>query len=265
MPELGENIEEGDVVKWLVAEGDTVAREQPLLEIETGKATLELPAPAAGTIARLAVAAGDKVKIGQVLAVFSDGGGGSAPPPAPGAPGAAAAPKPPEPADGAASEPAPDAAPADGAAAEPSAAAASGAPAPKPARVPVAAAPSVRRFAREVGVAIEDVAGSGANGRIGIDDVKAHAKRLLAGGGRRGPGGPEPEPLPDFSAWGPVRTEPMSRLRTTAAEHLARAWATIPHVTQHDKADITELEALRKRFAAARGGGRAASSRSPPS
>ena len=125
-------------------------------------------------------------------------------------------------------------------------------PAAEPAapELPVApAAPSVRRMARELGVDIDQVAGSGTGGRISVDDVKAHAKRLVTGAGRR-PAAPAPaEPLPDFSRWGEIERQPMRAVRRKTAEHLSAAWATIPHVTQHDLADITSLEELRKRYA----------------
>ena len=111
------------------------------------------------------------------------------------------------------------------------------------------AAPSVRRFAREIGLDIGQVPGTGPDGRISVEDVKSHSRQLSAG---RGTGGPAPSapsaPLPDFSKWGPVETEPMSNLRRAAAEHLSAAWTNIPHVTYADKADVTDMEALRKQF-----------------
>jgi pyruvate dehydrogenase E2 component (dihydrolipoamide acetyltransferase) len=113
---------------------------------------------------------------------------------------------------------------------------------------PAPAAPSVRRMARELGVDISEVAGSGPSGRISIDDVKEHAKRILTGTARAA-GGPAPEPLPDFTRWGEVERQPMRAVRRKTAEHLASAWAAIPHVTQHDTADITSLEEQRKKYA----------------
>jgi pyruvate dehydrogenase E2 component (dihydrolipoamide acetyltransferase) len=106
------------------------------------------------------------------------------------------------------------------------------------------AAPSVRRYARELGIDIAQVSGTGPGGRIGSEDVKAHAKILVAGGGRRGAAA---GPLPDFSKWGPVESRPMSNIRRKTAEHLSVAWQA-PHVTQHDKADVTTLEEFRETY-----------------
>jgi pyruvate dehydrogenase E2 component (dihydrolipoamide acetyltransferase) len=116
---------------------------------------------------------------------------------------------------------------------------------------PVApAAPSVRRLARELGVDINDVPGSGPGDRISVEDVKDHAKRLIAAGGG-GARGPAIAPLPDFSRWGEVERKPMRAIRRKTAEHLSQAWQTIPHVTQHDRADITELDQARQKYAKA--------------
>jgi pyruvate dehydrogenase E2 component (dihydrolipoamide acetyltransferase) len=121
--------------------------------------------------------------------------------------------------------------------------------APAPVEGPAApAAPSVRRMARELGVDINIVPGSGDGGRISVDDVKAHAKRLLAGGATSGSPGVAHEPLPDFSRWGDVERQEMRGVRRKTAEHLAAAWSTIPLVTQCDLADITNLEELRKKY-----------------
>jgi pyruvate dehydrogenase E2 component (dihydrolipoamide acetyltransferase) len=127
-------------------------------------------------------------------------------------------------------------------------------PAPEPGHPPAPAAPSVRRMARELGLDINDVPGTGADGRISVEDVVAHAKATITSNGARGGAAPMPtgipsEPLPDFSKWGEIDPQPMRAVRRKTAEHLAYAWATIPHVTQHELADITELEAIRKRWA----------------
>ncbi|MCX7819484.1 MAG: 2-oxo acid dehydrogenase subunit E2 [Kiritimatiellae bacterium] len=231
LPALGENVERGTIVKLLAEAGAEVREGQPLLEIETGKATVEVPSPRAGRIAEWLVRAGETVVVGGAVLRWATGDGAptvrpapsAAPPPAPAPPARAAV---------AAPEPAVE---------PPPAAARAG--------VPVPAAPSVRRFAREIGVDISAVKGSGAGGRITIEDVKRHARQINTGRAVRTHCALEAEPLPDFTRWGPVERESMSTIRTITAEHLSRAWATIPHVTQHDKADITELEALRKRFA----------------
>jgi len=123
------------------------------------------------------------------------------------------------------------------------------APAQRASRIPAAASPSVRRLAREVGVDISEVAGSGAGGRISIEDIKNHAQRLLTDTSRyRVAAEPLAVALPDFTRWGEVEREPMSSVRRATADHMAQAWSTIPHVTQHAKADITALEDLRKRY-----------------
>jgi pyruvate dehydrogenase E2 component (dihydrolipoamide acetyltransferase) len=111
---------------------------------------------------------------------------------------------------------------------------------------PTPAAPSVRRMARELGVDIGDVPGSGPSGRISVDDVKAYARQLLSGAGKPAV---SPVVLPDFSRWGEIDRQPMRAVRRKTAEHLSAAWAAIPHVTQHDHADITHLEDLRKKYA----------------
>ncbi|MBP7275208.1 MAG: 2-oxo acid dehydrogenase subunit E2 [Kiritimatiellae bacterium] len=237
LPPLGENIEGGDVVKVLVKPGDRVKKDQAVIEIETGKAAMEVPSPVEGEVVEVLAKKGVRAKIGETLLRLKTSGA------------APAIPAPPAPKTAPASLPA---------ASEPAAAAR----APEPAierirpatgaerkRVPVAAAPSVRRLAREIGVDIEDVTPHGAQGRITIEDVKRHARQINTGRKVRTHCALESTPLPDFSPYGTVTREPMSRIRTATAEHLGRAWATIPHVTQHAKADITELEVLRKRFA----------------
>jgi pyruvate dehydrogenase E2 component (dihydrolipoamide acetyltransferase) len=108
----------------------------------------------------------------------------------------------------------------------------------------IPAAPSARRLARELGVNIQDIQGSGPAGRISMDDVTAYARRLLSGAG----GAKAPAPLPDFGVWGPVERKPMSGVRRTTAHRLTQAWNTVPHVFQHDRADVTTIDALRKRL-----------------
>jgi pyruvate dehydrogenase E2 component (dihydrolipoamide acetyltransferase) len=265
VPELGENVEQGDVTRVLVKVGDTISPEQPVIELETDKATIEVPSSVAGVVKSITVKAGDKVKVGAVILTVEEDGAG--------APASAAAPKPepkPEPkrektAEKVVSMPRREAPPA--AAPEP--------PSPAPqatasqGRAPVvqrrteagpaaAASPSVRRLAREIGVDINEVHGTGYGGRISDEDVKEHARRILssvpstsvgAGGvAARPAGGPAPVPLPDFEKWGPVDRQPMTNIRRKTAEHLSHAWTTIPHVTQFDKADITPMEELRSKF-----------------
>ncbi len=246
LPILGENILSADIVRILVAVGDTVAAEQTLMELETNKAIVELPAPAAGVVEELLVAEGAEVKVGQLLLRLKAADGAAAAPadaaPAPAAAEpAAAAPEaaPPEPAAAPATPPPP--APA----APPPA---TEAPPPPPASTTAAkvpAAPSVRRFARELGVNIAQVTGTGPHGRVSMDDVKRHVRQAS----QSEAAAPAQLPLPDFSAWGPVRRERMSHIRKITAQHLMRGWSQIPMVTHFDAADITQLEALRRKFA----------------
>lgn len=272
LPELGENVDAGDVLRVLVSVGDTVALEQPVLELETDKATIEVPSSVAGRVTAVNVSQGDRVGVGQtVLTLETDGaeqpaGGkdsgqaaGKAPEAQPEAPG-----KPPTP------EAAPPEPEASTPAAEPAAEEEEEAEAPParqfrgevvdikrakpaPARTepsgPAApAAPSVRRRARELGIDIHDVPGTGAKGRISVEDVVSYAKQIIVG--RSAPGAPSAAPpLPDFSRWGAVEREPMRGVRRKTAQHLTTSWTTIPHVTQCDVADATDLEALRKRYA----------------
>jgi pyruvate dehydrogenase E2 component (dihydrolipoamide acetyltransferase) len=259
LPELGEGIESGDVVNVMVAAGDRVVQDQPLIELETDKAVIEVPAPVDGIVQSMHVQAGDKANVGQLIVTFeTEVSDASAPPAAAVEPDAASepAPKPPvqamEPAVADMASPAPPQTPAPPVAA----------PAPEPVErpetarthLPAAASPSVRRLAREVGVDVNAVHGSGPGGRISIEDVKMHARRLLTETDRHhataGETVAEPRAitLPDFSRWGEVEHQAMTSVRRATAEHMAQAWSTIPHVTQHACADITALEQLRQRY-----------------
>jgi pyruvate dehydrogenase E2 component (dihydrolipoamide acetyltransferase) len=264
LPELGENVEKGDVVRVLVAVGDAVKIDQPLLELETDKATIEVPSSVTGVVAEVGVRAGDKVKVGQVVLRFSNADA-AAPPSAAAAAPPAALPTPAAPAIATVAGPRPASRPADvvdihtgrhGPPADPaprhdagSGAAVAAAAAALPTGGAVPAAPSVRRYARELGVDLAEVRGTGPGGRIGPDDVNRFVKGALAAGSAtsRGPGLRSALPLPDFARWGPIDVRPMSSIRRKTAEHLSVAWQA-PHVTQHDKADITELEAFREAY-----------------
>jgi pyruvate dehydrogenase E2 component (dihydrolipoamide acetyltransferase) len=248
LPDLGENIDAGEVVNLLVKEGDSVSDDQPLLELETDKAVIEVPSSVSGQITKIHVAVGDRVQIGELVATVEATGVAAAAGAAAPAPTARPArPEPPEPAAPvvkAGAGPPGAAAPAT---AGPPAPPATGAAAAKP----VPAAPSVRRLAREIGVNIAAVTGTGPGGRISSNDVKNHARELNTGRTSAplpGLGSGELQ-LPDFSQWGEIEREPMSNVRRTTAVRLSQAWATIPHVTQFDKADVTELEKARKGFA----------------
>jgi pyruvate dehydrogenase E2 component (dihydrolipoamide acetyltransferase) len=240
LPELGENVASGDVLRVLVKPGDTLAKDQPVLELETDKATIEVPSSVAGQVKEVKVKVGDKVTVGQPILSVDGGDAAGSQAPAAAAP-AAEVPK--------------KAAPARPAGAAPSHKVvdinrgARQAAEPAERDFPVApASPSVRRMARELGVDIAQVAGSGPNGRISIDDVKAHTKKLVTAVAAGATVAGAAEALPDFTRWGAVERQPMRAVRRKTAEHLSAAWATIPHVTQHDVADITTLEELRKKY-----------------
>ncbi|MBN1919018.1 MAG: 2-oxo acid dehydrogenase subunit E2 [Verrucomicrobia bacterium] len=248
LPELGENVEKGYVVKVLVSAGDTVAIDQPVIELETDKATVEVPASVAGVVKEILVHEQDEISVGQVILTVEEGGQAKQ---TASAPKEAAAPKP------------ENAAPKQATPVEekPTATAQPAPPPPKPVRAPesehpktpqaaVPAAPSVRTLAREIGVDVSQVRPAGADGRITVDDVKAHARALLESGATTPGGVPSPPPLPDFARWGPIERQPMSNIRRRTTEHLALAWSQVPHVTQFDLADVTEIEQSRKRFAA---------------
>jgi pyruvate dehydrogenase E2 component (dihydrolipoamide acetyltransferase) len=237
IPELGENIKSGTVAAVLVSVGDHVAKDQSLVELETEKAVLEVPTEHAGVVKEILIKAGQSVEVGQAIILLQEEtAAASAPQKSKAEPPSSVAP---EPAEEKKTTPAPIPQPV------------VATPKIDAAKIPAAAAPSVRRFAREIGVVIDEIKGSGPFGRISIEDVKAHSKRLLS---ERVTGTVAavalPELLPDFSRWGEIVREPMSAVREKTALHLSNAWRQIPHVTQFDKADITELEKLRKQYGA---------------
>lgn len=251
LPELGEGIDEAEVVSVLVKEGDAVTKDQVVAEVDSDKATVEVPSPADGVITQLAVKAGDTIRPGQLILVIDEGGLAARPEAGAEAPAkdtarAEAPPAPPRPVEAAPAVEPRSPAPQPAAPQEAGAPQSTGVADPSPdgrAPEPVAAAPSVRQFAREIGVDIHDVSGSGPGGRISVDDVKGYAREARpANGGRRAA-----QPLPDFARWGPVEKEPMSRVRRLTATNLTGAWEA-PHVTHHDKADVTEIEAFRQRY-----------------
>ena len=229
LPELGENIDAVEVSAVLVAVGDTVRRDQAVIEVETEKASLEVPAPAEGKITELLVSKGDQIKVGQVVLRLQTAIGQADAKPA----AAAAEPSPPPPL------PEQDDAPV----------------VTFPAKhkptigLAVPAAPSARALARQLGVDINEVPGRGPGGRINRDDVKAYVKSLVQSGGGAGPSAPGTAPtLPDFAQWGEVEREPLTNIRRATAAAMSNAWTTVPQVTQFDRADITQLESMRKRF-----------------
>ena len=246
LPDLGEGLTEAEIVTVLVAEGDLIREDAPFLEVETDKAQVEIPSPMAGRIEKIHVQPGQTVRVGEVLVTFADAGEVAARPaqalPAPGlAPTGAATRE-------AAAAPAHDAA-------------------------PVPATPATRRLARELGVDLRGVRGTGAAGRVTDVDVRAAAGGEASGDGESPSGareraaagsgpspaparpaakplatvGLEPPPLPAFEQWGPVERAPLSHLRRTIADRMTLSATLVPHVTHFDRADITELDALIRR------------------
>ncbi len=242
VPNIGD-FDAVEVIEILVSEGDTVAAEDSLISVESDKASMEIPAPEAGVVKEIKVSIGDEVSEGSLILLLEPSAEGDAPAPgadapAPVAESAPAAPAAPAPAPAPASKPA--------------------APAPRPsptAKIDEAsfskayATPSVRKFARELGVDLGKVDGTGRKGRITKEDVQGFVKRALsqpAGGGL----GVAPMPEIDFSKWGEIETQPLSKINKLTGQFLHRNWVTIPHVTQFDEADITDMEVFRKSLAA---------------
>ncbi len=250
IPDIGD-FDAVEVIEVLVAQGDSVSQEQALIVLESDKATMEVPSPAAGTLSSLTVKVGDKVSqgdvIGEIEAAEAEETAGAAD-----TAEAADASKA-EPASGTAEDKraAEQAAPAP-AKDQPAAAAA---PPPPPPQAPAKdggalphASPSVRRFARELGVDLGQVDGSGPKGRITRPDVQAFVKQRLSGASAPAGGAALPQmPAVDFSKFGETETQPLARIRKLSAANLHRNWLVVPHVTQFESADITELEDFRKR------------------
>jgi len=227
LPDLGEGLVEAEIRNVLVNEGDVVKEDAPLLEVETDKAQVEIPSPFAGRVEKIHVQPGQTVKVGQPLVSFADAAGVSAP-----------------------------------ARSAPAVAKTAAAPVETKAATtvdggPVPATPSTRRLARELGVDLRTVRGSGPGGRVTDDDVRAATAKAPsaqpAPPREAAPAGPakplaavglEPPPLAKFEQWGPVERQPLSHLRRTIAERMTLSAALIPHVSHFDKADITDLNAI---------------------
>jgi pyruvate dehydrogenase E2 component (dihydrolipoamide acetyltransferase) len=248
VPDIGD-YKDVPVIEVLVKDGDAVDKDAPLIVLESEKATMEVPSPAAGTVRGVALKAGAKVSKGARIATLEL------------APGAVPAKVPDQP------RPAPDTGPREEekpaperpkpSRPEPSAAEAGVPPWVGQARGEMPhASPFVRKIAREFGVDLARVQGSGPRGRILAEDVQGYTKKVLAGGGAAGSAGAGIPAMPavDFSQWGEVEHKPLARIRRISAQYLHRAWLNVPHVTQHDEADITELEAFRKAQSAELGG-----------
>jgi pyruvate dehydrogenase E2 component (dihydrolipoamide acetyltransferase) len=312
LPELGENVDSGELTKILVNVGDTVAKDDPLLELETEKATIEVPSPVSGVVKELHVQEGQKIKVGDALFTINENDTGAkqneqshkeqsekvqaerepqaqepspqeqrASAPKAQATGAAAAqarrPEPetkpqaqveakaevkptpkaePKPQKTDAKPPVQTESPAEteeetsegqreetvipfrAETAEPA----------RRARQLAPASPAIRRLARELGIDINKVVGSGPEGRIDEEDIKNYAREVISRGAAQRSAGETLTPLPDFAKWGQIERKPMSNVRRATAEHLAQAWHNVPQVTQFDSADVTELENLRSRF-----------------
>jgi pyruvate dehydrogenase E2 component (dihydrolipoamide acetyltransferase) len=246
LPKLGEGADTGVVVSVFVQEGDTIAKDQTIIELENEKAVAAIPATAGGVVAKIHVKAGDKISVGQRLITLSGAGESSAAAPAAAKPAAkAAAPK------RAVAEPEPEAEES-GEGAEEEASDSDTVAAP-------VASPSLRRWARELGINLSKVRGSGPGGRVETSDVKNYIQRLQVSvskwkaapaGSSAAPTKPAAEQI-DFSKWGPIPKKPVTTLRGVIARRMTENWNAIPHVTQFDDADFTRLNELRKKYAAA--------------
>ena len=250
VPDIGD-FKDVEVIEVLVAPGDEIKAEQSLVTLESDKASMEIPAPEAGVVKELKMKVGDRVNVGDLIMMMEASGAAAAPAkeeaPAP----KAEAPKPAPQEATPAPKPAPKAE------------------APKPAATPAAgtlpsptrkidevsfakayASPSIRRFARELGVDLGLVEGTGRKGRISKEDVQHFVKRALSQGTGSGGLGVAPMPEIDFSQWGEVETKALTKINKLTGQFLHRNWVTIPHVTQFDEADITDLEDFRKHMVA---------------
>lgn len=312
LPELGENVDSGELTKILVNVGDAIAKDDPLLELETEKATIEVPSPVSGVVKELHVQQGQKVKVGDALFTIDENGAGAkqkdqTPKDQPKQEPRAQEPSPQERQSRAAKAQVTGAAAVQARTPEPETkpqaqveAKAESKPTPKaepkpqttqpqrseakppvqteapteaeeetsesergetviPFRAETAeqvrraghlapASPAIRRLARELGIDINKVVGTGPEGRIDEEDVKNYAKEIISRAPAARSAGETLAPLPDFAKWGQIERKPMSNVRRATAEHLARAWHNVPQVTQFDSADVTELEKLRSRF-----------------
>ena len=225
LPDLGEGIHEGEVIAVLVSVGDLVNEGDPILEVETDKASVEIPSPYTGKVNEIRVKAGDVVRVGDVLMTFDDGAGEARP----------AKPRQ-QPAEQKSARPEkPDQ------------------PSPHP-RGPVPASPATRRLARELEVDLHAVTPSGPGGIVTAEDVRAFAKQAttaekkeVAEAGVIWPESVQATVLPDFSKWGPIEMLPLRSIRKATARQMALAWSQIPHVSSQDDIDVTRLENLRRR------------------
>ncbi len=255
IPKLGDGISSGTVVSILVKEGDTVKKDQTVLEMETEKAVAPIPASEGGTVAKILVKEGEKVSVGQAIMTLS-GSASTTTSSAPAAPKVVAQAPSAAPAAAASSAPAPAYVPPAGASAGPLNyyyQSSSGLEPP--------ASPTVRKIAKELGIDLRRVRGSEHGGRIAVEDLKSYIQQLqtiaLSGGASASAGVSAPAEVKkpaesiDFSKWGPVTKKQPSSLRKTIGQKMTESWTAIPHVTQFDEADITSLMELRKKYAPA--------------
>jgi pyruvate dehydrogenase E2 component (dihydrolipoamide acetyltransferase) len=240
LPNLGEGADSGTVINLFVKEGDTIAKDQPIIELENEKAVATIPSTGSGIVSRIYVKSGDKIGVGQRIISLSETDGGTAVAPAP-----AAKPAPQE-ARPQARQSAP---PPVEESSEPDAAE------PAPSNGQVAAAPSIRRMAGDLGIDLSQIRGSERGGRIVLSDVRAYIQKLIRAAGQPKVSSSTPEkPLPesvDFSRWGGIYKKPMSTLRKVISRRMLENWNAIPHVTQFDDADLTAVLDFRKKYVAA--------------
>jgi pyruvate dehydrogenase E2 component (dihydrolipoamide acetyltransferase) len=247
MPSLGKKVKSVEVLDVKVTPGAMVRKGQPLLEVESDKGTQDFPSPVAGKVIEVLVKASDQIQSGQLVCrIESDGAAPAAAKPSEAAP----APSPPKPVR---AEPAPvSRLPSEPPRPAETVSAANGERAAQPLahtdHAVVRAGPATRHLARKLGVDLHKVRGTGRAGRITSEDVEHYVKEMLTNGAASlGTAvGIQPAPLPDFETWGEIEARPLSAVRQATAEHMSLCWSAIPHVTQHDLADITDLESFRQ-------------------
>lgn len=261
LPEISENVESGDVIEIVVKVGDMVQKEQSLAVLETEKATFEVPSPDAGKIIEISISQGDNVKVGQVIAKIDTEGKAEEKPSPPPVQAPEKEPASQEKKSESAKEPTlrqspqrqkkSDIQPDQEKPKSQDISVGEKKPeAPEKTAEVAPAAPSVRQFARELGIDIALVTGTASGGRITLDDVKQYARQAIASGGKQPVSAPaqQTKPLPDFTKWGQVERQKATVTRKKIAEILSFTWSTVPQVTQFDQADITLLEEFRREY-----------------
>jgi pyruvate dehydrogenase E2 component (dihydrolipoamide acetyltransferase) len=243
LPRLGENLEEATVLDIKVAEGDKVSQGQSLLDVEADKGSTDVSAEQAGRVTKVLIKKGDRIRTGQVLFQIEAGGDGAAKTAPAAPPKQESAPAPPSPK----TQPAPEKQPAANDKAAPT-------PAPRPTNPTVGnadklvpAGPATRRLARELGIDLSRVTGTAAGGRVTQEDVKTYVRQLASGTVSAGTAAATLPPLPDFSKWGAIERQPLDTIRRKTAEQMSLSWSQVARVTQNDVADITLLDAFRRK------------------